>query len=152
MPIPPNGLDERIAFNKEVGLRGQTGSLSVDVFGGPLARVQAAIFDANNTLLTGVGFGDFGPPLTTENGGRASWLFHVPPNALYMKWSVQAVRSAAGLGSYSVTAKVRNSAGDAQATGQFSATIPDGEFSDSIIFDGVKFSGQGVEIPKGPNV
>jgi hypothetical protein len=152
--MPISEIDSRIKFNpdKTISLQGQVGSLSVEVFGGPLARVQAAIFADDNSLLTGVGFGDFGLPLTTEVGGRASWLFQAPKNASFMKWSVQAVRSAAGLGNYSVTAKVRDANGDALQVSQFNAAIPDGAFSDNVIFDGVNFKGPGNDIPGGPKV
>ena len=137
MPIV---IDGRIKFGATVPLSGSTGSLSVEVFGGPLARVQAAIFAADDTLLQAVGFGDFGPPLTTENGGRASWLFKVDGRAAYMKWGVQAVRSAANLANYSVTAKVRQADGTPLASGQFSAAIADGQLADDIIYDGVNFA------------
>jgi hypothetical protein len=145
-------VDARIKFKKEIPLPAQSGSISVEIFGGPLARVQIAIFDAGDNILDGVGFADFGPPLTTEIGGKASWLFESNPNASYVKWGVQAVRSAANLGAYSVTAKVRDSSGNPAATGQFSATIPDGKWAGDIVYDGVGFLPELVEVmPAGAN-
>lgn len=137
MPIT---LDGRIKFGSTIMLSGQTGSLSVEVFGGPLARVQAAVFDANDTVIQGIGFDGNGPPVTTENGGRANWLFQIDPRASYIKWGVQAVRSAGNLGDYSVTAKVRQTNGEALATGQYSAAIAAGQFADDIIYDGVNLA------------
>lgn len=137
----PIDIDGRIKFERSAVIpAGSTGSLAVEVFGGPLARVQAAVFSADGTPLQGVGFDGFGPPLTTEIGGKATWLFLVPPNAAYLKWSVQAVRSAANLGSYSVTSKVRAANGDICAAGQFSAQIAAGQFADDIVYDGVDLS------------
>jgi hypothetical protein len=148
----PIGIDNRIKFGATVALIGATGSLSVEIFGGALARVQATIFAADDSVLQAIGYGDFGPPLTTEVGGRASWLFQVATNASYMKWSVQAVRSAANLGDYSVTSKVRNADGDALATGQFSASIATGQFADDIIYDGVNFASIALPMPAGTDV
>jgi hypothetical protein len=144
-------IDARIKFapGTDISLNGPTGSVSADVFGGPIARLQVALFDANDQVLQAVGFGKFGQSLTTEHGGRASWLFQADSKAAYIKWGIQAVRSAANLGSYSVTVKVRDSQGNALATSQFSATIPDGQFADDIIYDGVNFA-QGLQaIPTG---
>ena len=81
----PITLDGRIKFGSTITLPDQTGSLTVDIFGGPLARVQAAVFDANDKPIQAVGFDGFGPPLTTEIGGRASWLFQADPRASYVK-------------------------------------------------------------------
>jgi len=144
-------VDARIKFKPgtDVSLPGPTGSLSADVFGGPIARLQVAVFDSNDKVLQAVGFGTFGHPLTTEIGGRASWLFEADPKAAYIKWGIQAVRSAASLGSYSVTVKVRDSEGNALATSQFSATIPDGDFADDIVYDGVGFVQAPQAIPAG---
>ena len=137
MPIT---LDGRIKFGSTITLPDQTGSLTVDIFGGPLARVQAAVFDANDKPIQAVGFDGFGPPLTTEIGGRASWLFQADPRASYVKWAVQAVRSGGNLGNYSVTAKIRQASGDALVTGQFSAAIAEGVIADDIIADGVNLA------------
>lgn len=137
MPIT---VDGRIKFGSNIMLSGQTGSLTVEVFGGPLARIQAAVFAADDTVIQAVGFGGNGAPLTTENGGRASWLFQIDSRAAYIKWGVQAVRSAGNLGDYSVTSKVRQLNGDALAIGQFSASIAAGQFADDIIYDGVNLA------------
>ena len=146
MPIT---TDARIKFGSgtDIALSGLTGSISCEIFGGPIARFQVAIFDANDKVLQQVG--SSGPPLTTVDGGRASWLFQIDPNASYIKWGVQAVRSAGSLGNYSVTVKVRNSAGDAEATSQFAAVIADGQFADSTFYDGVGFAQAQAAIPAG---
>lgn len=137
----PISIDGRMKFQTTVPLQpGATGSLAVEVFGGPLARVQAAVFAADDSVLQGVGFDNFGPPLTTEFGGKANWLFKADARAAYIKWGVQAVRSAANLGSYSVTAKVRQADGGIVSSGQFSAQITDGQFADDIIYDGVNLA------------
>ena len=49
------------------------------------------------------------------------------------------MRSGGSLGSYSVTAKIRTADGALLATSQFSAEIPNGQFGDSVIRDGVDF-------------
>lgn len=130
-------IDQRIAFKSTVRLEGPTAIVSAAVFGGPIILLQVAVFDAQDQLLDGVGFDGHGPAITSEQTGTASWLFVPKANASYVKWGVVAMRSAAGLGGFSVTAKVRNSAGDALATGQFSAKIDDGVFSADVIYDGV---------------
>lgn len=58
-------------------------------------------------------------------------------DAAYIKWGVQAVRSANNLGDYSVTAKVREANGNVLATSQFSASIADGSWADDIVYDGI---------------
>lgn len=130
-------IDERIAFKSTVRLPGPTAILSVAVFGGPLIVLQAAVFDSSNRLLTAVGFGEHGAPVSSGANGTASWLFVPPAAASYVKWGVVAMRSAAGMGRYSITAKIRNAQGDALATGQFSAEIAEGSFSDDLVYDGV---------------
>lgn len=151
MPIITDG---RIKFTRPaVFPPGETtGTLSVEVFGGPLARVSAAIFSKQDVILKAVGFGGYGPSLTTENGGKASWLFELHPDAAYIKWSVQAIRSAANIVNYSVTAKVRSADGTPLVWGQFDAVIPDGKPDDTPIFDGadlLQTSGPGVTIDGG---
>ena len=132
-------VDGRIKFSAPARFPegSSTGTLSVEVFGGALARVQVAVFSASDQVLQAVGFDPFGPPLTTENGGKVGWLFNLQAEAAYIKWGVQAVRSAGNLSNYSVTAKVRSADGTPVASGQFSAAIPDGKFADDIIYDGV---------------
>ena len=133
----PIDIDGRIKFSVPAifPAGSYSASLSVEVFGGPLARVQVAVFDATNKVVQGVGFDGFGSPLTTEDGGKVGWLFR-PTADCYIKWGVQAVRSAGNLGNYSVTAKLRLADGTPLVSGQFSALIPDGKFADDIIYDG----------------
>lgn len=132
-------VDARIKFEESIAVLGKSGSISWQIFGGAIARIFAGIFDENDVALQGVGFGTFGQPLTTEIG-QVSWLFGMTEKASYLKWGVQAVRSGGSLGPYSATAKVRDAFGKVLAVGQFSATIPDNQFEDDIIFDGVNLS------------
>lgn len=150
--MPNISVDSRIKFQKTITLPGPTASISLQIFGGPLARFQVAVFDANDKVLQAIGFGPHGFPLTTENGGQTSWLFEPVLNAAYMKWGVQAVRSAANLGMYSVTVKVRDPDGNPIVTSQFSAAIPDGEFADDIIYDGVNLQQVAPAMPIGAQV
>ncbi len=144
MPLDPNGVDNRINYKKAVALRGTSGSLSVDVYGSSTAvgRVQVSIFDDGDNILRAVGWAPYGDPLTTEQSGRASWLFSVPLEAAYMTWSVSAGRIATGQDSYSVTAKVRDASGDALAVSQFSALFASDKFADETYYDGVNFQAQ----------
>lgn len=139
--MPIGTADGRIKFTRPAifPAGASTGTLSIEVFGGPLARVSAAIFSAQDKLLFAVGFDEHGASLTTENGGKASWLFPLPPEAAYIKWSVQAFRSAGNLSNYSVTAKVRAPDGTALVSGQFDALIPDSQTADQPILDGADF-------------
>lgn len=130
-------VDARIKFQSSIHVRDASGSLSVEVFGGPLARVQIALFNARDEAIQGIGFGNFGQPLTTEQAGKVNWLFNMNSDAAYIKWGVQAVRSANNLGDYSVTAKVREANGNVLATSQFSASIADGSWADDIVYDGI---------------
>jgi hypothetical protein len=152
MPIDPNGTDNRITYKQAVPLLGASGSLSVDVYGSSTAvgSVQVSIFDNNDAILSAVGWPPYGAPLTTENNGRASWLFSVPENAAYMTWSVTAGRIALGQDAYSVTAKVRNSNGDALAVSQFSALFASDKFADDTYYDGVNFQQTRAAVPATP--
>lgn len=153
--MPITSPDARIKFKQVAQLGGPTAILTVEVFGGPIVRLQAAIFDANDKLITGIGTGGLGIPLTSEVDGTARWLFEPPANGSYMKWGIQAIRSAAGLGLYTVSSKVRGPDGEELAVGRFGAKIPDGDASDDVIFDGVNLivgAGQGPAVPAGPHV
>ena len=145
------GGDNRIKFTKTVTLAG-TCSVTLDITGGPLATFQVAVFDDDDNLLNGVGFGSYGQVLTTEQGGHASWVFTVPQNASYIKWGVQAFRSAANLGSYTAEVNACDSDGHALATGSFSATIPNGSFQDDIVYDGVNLATMANTMPAGPTI
>jgi hypothetical protein len=145
------GGDNRIKFGQTINVSG-TGSISLDVTGGPMAALQVAIFDAADKLLSGVGFGALGQVLTTQQGGHVSWVFLVPKTTSYIKWGVQAFRSAANLGSYQAQVVVRDASGNALATGSFSATIPDGAFQDDIVYDGVNLAPQPQAVPAGASV
>jgi hypothetical protein len=134
-----SGGDNRIKFTKTINLAGMA-SVTLDITGGPAAAFQVAIFDANDQLLNGVGFGNFGSVLTTEKGGHASWVFTVPQNASYMKWGVQAYLSAAALTSYTADVNVCDPNGNALATGSFTASIPANAFQDDIVYDGVNLA------------
>lgn len=143
--------DNRIKFTQSVSLAG-TCSVTLDITGGPLANFQVAIFDAQDNLLNGEGTDKYGPPLDTAQGGHASWPFPVPQTSSYIKWGVQAYRSAANLGSYTAEVNVLDSTGHAVATGSFNATIPNGVFQDDIVYDGVMLLAQASAVPAGPSV
>ncbi len=143
--------DHRIKFSQTVRLPKAVAIVSAAVFGGPIIRLQVGVFDKNNNLLTGIGTNGIGQPITSEQGGEASWLFEVPATASYVKWGVQAAPSAAGLRAYSITGKIRSHDGDELAVGRFSAEIPVGATADEFIFDGafVEIDNAGVAIPTG---
>jgi hypothetical protein len=128
--------DGRIKFGRSVSLTGPVGIVTAEVFGGPIIRLQVGIYNARDEFLIGIGTNGQGAPLTSENGGVASWLFEPPKGAAYIKWAVQAVRSA-GVGRYSVSGKVRGADGEVLAAGRFATEIPKGEFADDVVFDGV---------------
>ena len=147
-------VDARIKFTQSVSLQGPSAMVSSEVFGGPLITMQVAVFDANDNIIDGVGFPGHGEPLTSELDGTVSWLFVPKANAAYIKWGVIALRSAAGLGRYSVSGKVRDAAGNTLVSGRFSGQIPDGEMSDGVVYDGVKVSAATAPLgalPKGPS-
>ena len=126
--------DNRYNFRSPIRLSGSC-SITLDIVGGPLGHLQVAIFDANDQLLNGVGTGSFGPGLTTENGGHVGWVFTVPQNVSYIKWGVQAVRSAPTL-SYTATVNVCTSDGTVAAQGIIGSTIPNDASNDDIFYDG----------------
>ena len=129
--------DLRINFSRVVSLR-KAAIITAQVFGPPIIRMQVAIFDDQDRLIGGVGTGQFGPVRTSSADGVARWLFDVPPDAAYIKWGVQAMRSAGGLGgSYSVSGKIWDEQGVELASGRFGSEIPDGAFADDFIYDGV---------------
>ena len=135
----PIGTDARIKFQQTIRLTGPSAIVSVEVFGGPIAAVQVAMFDANNRIIGGVGFNGTGP-LTSENNHTANWLFAPNPNAAYLKWGILPMRLSAGLGGYSITGKVRDQNGDTLIAGRFDGMIPDGAANDGVIYDGVMLS------------
>jgi hypothetical protein len=143
--------DLRIKFNQTVRLPEPVAIVSAAVFGGPIIRLQVGVFDKNDVLLTGIGTNGIGQPITSEQGGEASWLFQVPATASYVKWGVQAAPSAAGLRAYSITGRIRSHNGDELAVGRFSAAIPVGASADEFIFDGafVEIGSTSVAIPTG---
>ena len=128
--------DARIKFGQSIRLDGPSAILSVEVFGGPIAAVQVALFDANDRVLDGVGF-DGKAVLTSDKQHTANWLFAPRPDAAYIKWGILPMRLSAGLGGYSITGKVRDHNGNTLVAGRFAGTIPDGEASDDVVFDGV---------------
>jgi hypothetical protein len=147
--------DFRIAFKQKVELLGKGAMISsTDVTGGVIIKLQVEIYDANDQLLDGVGSGELGPPVTSERGGKASWLFKPHPNTSYIKWGITAFRSAFNLGRYSVTTKVFDFDGKELAVGRFEAEIPEGKINDVLIKDGVEVSvanelvalGEGMEL------
>lgn len=142
------GGDNRIKFTKTVTLAGAA-SITLDVTGGPMAAFQVAIFDAQDQLLNGVGFGALGQVLTTQQGGHTSWPFTVPQSASYIKWGIQAFRSAANLGTYNAVGNVCDSGGNVLATGSFIAMIPDNTFQDDIVYDGVNLAPVAGAVPSG---
>jgi hypothetical protein len=144
--------DNRIKFEETIALRGPVAIVVAEVFGGPIIRMQVGVYDADDKFLTGVGTNGVGEPVTSENGGVASWLFDVPPNASYIKWGVQAGVSAAGIRRYSVNGKVRDENGETLVAGRFGAEIPSGAAFDDVIFDGVNVAVQSSvdSIPVGP--
>jgi len=142
-------VDARIKFTQTVKLAGPTAIITAAVVGGPILMMQVAVFDSSDQIIDGVGFEGHGELVSSQANGTASWLFKTDPRAAYVKWGVIAVRSAGGLGRYSVTAKVRAADGEPLAIGQFSAEIAEGNFSDDIVFDGVKLE-QGRPVPPVP--
>jgi hypothetical protein len=146
-----NGGDNRIKFGRSVTLTGNA-SITLDITGGPLAAFQVAIFDPTDKLLNGIGFGTFGPVLTTEQGGHASWVFAAPQTAAYMKWGVQAFRSAANLTNYAAEVNVLDGAGNSLIKSSFAAAIPSNAFQDDIVYDGVNLTASPPAIPPGNSV
>jgi len=132
----PITTDARIKFKQTIQLSGPSAIVSVEVFGGPIVAMQVAVFDAQNKVIDGVGFNG-SEPITSEADGTANWLFTPSPKAAYIKWGVLALRSAANLGSYSVTGKVRDENGDTLVAGRYAGTIPDGQLNDTVVYDGV---------------
>ncbi|WP_431052998.1 hypothetical protein [Roseateles sp. L2-2] len=139
MPIKP-GQDKRIAFRPISVSEGEVVSLTVDVTGGPIARVQVIVVDANGKVTQGVGSHEFGEPLTTENGGRVRWSFVAGPGLSHVKWGVTAVRSGANLADYTVASRLSDTSGRTLESGRFDAVIPDKKSNDDIQFDGSKLA------------
>lgn len=144
-------IDSRIAFGQTVQLKGPSAMVTAEVFGGPIIALQVAVFDRLDNIIDGVGFDGFGETLTSEGDGSARWLFQPLVGASYIKWGIIAIRSAAGLGRYSVTAKLRDDNGDSLVSGRFSGEIPDGRLNDDVVYDGVMVSTvKATVLPKGP--
>ena len=72
--------------------------------GGPVAMLQAAVFDINDKIVTAVGFLQNGQALSTGKDGSATWAFSTD-NARrgYVKWRITGVSSAAALQTYDIT-------------------------------------------------
>jgi hypothetical protein len=149
MPISTDG---RIKFNQTIRLNGRSAIVCAEVYGGPILRLQAAVFDANDKVIDGVGFDPYGPMIDSARTGKAEWLFVPKPNASYIKWGVQVLRLSAGLGGYSVTGKVRDEHGDTVASGRFAGVIADGSPAENLIYDGVRIMPSAAStLPKGPD-
>lgn len=140
--MPKLDPDGRFKFNTTVNLSATTPStLSVDIYGGPIARIMATLFNAKDEVIATVG--QDGHLLSTETNGSASWLFQAVPQASYLKWYIWANRSAANIPNFSITVKVRDSSGNALATAQCAGVIPEGQWSlpkNDPIVDGILVS------------
>jgi hypothetical protein len=78
--------------------------LTIRCVGGPVAMLQAAVFDVNGRMLQAVGFLGNGSALSTGNTGSATWAFSTnDARRGYVKWRVTGVSSAAGLQTMDVT-------------------------------------------------
>ncbi|MDR7331709.1 hypothetical protein [Roseateles asaccharophilus] len=135
MPITK---DQRLNLATLTLTDGDVVSLSVDVTGGPLARVQVIVVDKAGNVVNGAGSHGFGSPLTTANGGRARWSFNVNADIALVKWGVVAIRSGANLGDYTVVSRLTSGTGAVLGTGRFDASIPDDKVNDDLHQDGVR--------------
>lgn len=138
-------LDARIKFQQTVSLPGPTAMVSAEAFGGAIVAMQVGVYDANDKLIDGVGFAGHGEVVTSEADGVASWLFEPKPEASYVKWGLVAIRSAAGLGQYSVNGKIRDQNGNTLAAGRVAGRIAQGSADGGVFYDGVF-----VSVPRKP--
>lgn len=82
--------------------------ITIKCNGGPIAMLQAAVFDVNDKLLLAVGFVNYGHALSTGQTGSATWAFSTnDAKRGYVKWRITGVSSAASLQSYDITIEIK---------------------------------------------
>jgi hypothetical protein len=82
--------------------------LTITCSGGPVAMLQAAVFDVNDKLLLAVGFLNHGHALSTGQSGTATWTFNTnDAKRGYVKWRITGVSSAAGLQVYDLNIEIK---------------------------------------------
>lgn len=78
--------------------------MTIKCAGGPVAMLQAAVFDVNDRMVQAVGFLGNGKALSTGNNGTATWAFNTnDARRGYVKWRITGVSSAANLQTMDIT-------------------------------------------------
>jgi hypothetical protein len=127
----PVATDQRIKFSKVVALQGNA-KIRLQVFGGPIARLNFGAFDSDDRLVsTSVSAS------TVSSGPPSELAFFVPENAHYLKWGVRAAVSAAALREFSVLVDIVDSKGTLVARSSYSGKIPAGQLSSDFVYDGI---------------
>lgn len=113
--------------------------LVIRVYGGPVALLQAVLFDVNDKPRNSVGFEDLHKAQNTGIKGVTQWNFLTDEcKGGYVKWRITVIASAANLGAYEVVEEIwQNDKMIVQTS--LRGTIEEGELVDTFI-DGVKIS------------
>lgn len=115
--------------------------LIITCAGGPIAQVQATLFDINDVARDAIGVADHGAPFSTADTGKAEWAFSAADCAGgYLKWRIWPVVSAAGLRTFHITEELQEN-GDTICATTVAGTIADGVLVDTPFLDGVQIAG-----------
>jgi hypothetical protein len=109
--------------------------------GGPIAQIQATLFDINDVVRAAIGVPEHGVPFSTGDTGKAEWEFpaELCPGG-YLKWRVWPVVSGGGLRTFHITEEIESS-GTTICSTTIKGTIPDGAIVDTPFLDGVQIAG-----------
>jgi hypothetical protein len=117
--------------------------LIITSVGGPIAQIQATLFDINDIARDAIGVPDHGTPFSTGETGKAEWDFSAAECAGgYLKWRIWPVVSGGGLRTYHITEEIQEN-GATLCTTTVAGTIPDGAIVDTPFLDGVQIAGAG---------
>jgi hypothetical protein len=115
--------------------------LVITSVGGPIAQIQATLFDINDVARDAIGVAEHGAPFSTGDTGKAEWAFSAADCAGgYLKWRIWPVVSAAGLRTFHITEELQENGVTICAT-TVAGTIADGVVVDTPFLDGVQIAG-----------
>ncbi|MES2758591.1 MAG: hypothetical protein V4693_14555 [Pseudomonadota bacterium] len=133
---------KRFEFSADSTVPARKGmKLVITCAGGPIAQVQATLFDINDFARDGIGVPDRGIPFSTADTGKAEWAFSAAECAGgYLKWRIWPVVSGAGLRAFHITQEIQEN-GAAICKTTVSGVISDGVVVDTPFLDGVQIAG-----------
>ncbi|MDB5755792.1 MAG: hypothetical protein JWR56_2220 [Massilia sp.] len=132
----------RFEFSAESVIPSRKGlKLIITSAGGPIAQIQATLFDINDIARDAIGVPDHGAPFSTGDTGKAEWDFSAAECAGgYLKWRIWPVVSGAGLRTYHITEAIEEN-GITLCKTTVTGTIADGAIVDTPFLDGVQIAG-----------